>query len=69
MSSAGLRVRLLFTHITGASSVGPLERAGHAVTGVDISAVQIQRARSLVPGAHVIRADPACVASQVDGPA
>jgi ubiquinone/menaquinone biosynthesis C-methylase UbiE len=31
--------------------------AGHQVTGVDISDVQIERARSLVPGATFIRAD------------
>ncbi|MDA2810924.1 class I SAM-dependent methyltransferase [Nocardiopsis sp. RSe5-2] len=39
-----------------------LDRAGHAVTGVDISDVQIDRARSLVPGAYFIRADAARVA-------
>ncbi|GAA4232765.1 class I SAM-dependent methyltransferase [Actinomadura meridiana] len=34
-----------------------LAAAGHQVTGVDISDVQIERARSLVPGATFIRAD------------
>ncbi|MGP4020430.1 class I SAM-dependent methyltransferase [Saccharopolyspora sp. 5N708] len=34
-----------------------LASAGHAVTGVDFSAVQIQRARRLVPGAKFIQAD------------
>ena len=34
-----------------------LVAAGHRVTGVDISDVQIQRARHLVPGARFIRAD------------
>lgn len=34
-----------------------LVEAGFAVTGVDISEVQIERARSLVPGARFIRAD------------
>jgi ubiquinone/menaquinone biosynthesis C-methylase UbiE len=34
-----------------------LTAAGHEVTGVDISDVQIERARSLVPGATFIRAD------------
>jgi len=34
-----------------------LTAAGHQVTGVDISDVQIERARRLVPGATFIRAD------------
>jgi SAM-dependent methyltransferase len=34
-----------------------LAAAGHQVTGVDISDVQIERARRLVPGASFIRAD------------
>jgi 2-polyprenyl-3-methyl-5-hydroxy-6-metoxy-1,4-benzoquinol methylase len=34
-----------------------LDRAGHRVTGVDISEVQIERARRLVPAATFIRAD------------
>lgn len=34
-----------------------LAAAGHRVTGVDISDVQIERARRLVPGATFIRAD------------
>jgi SAM-dependent methyltransferase len=34
-----------------------LAAAGHQVTGVDISDVQIERARQLVPGATFIRAD------------
>ena len=34
-----------------------LAAAGHQVTGVDISDVQIERARQLVPGAVFIRAD------------
>ncbi|MEV5966493.1 class I SAM-dependent methyltransferase [Kribbella sp. NPDC051952] len=34
-----------------------LTAAGHHVTGVDISEVQIQRARELVPAAEFIRAD------------
>jgi ubiquinone/menaquinone biosynthesis C-methylase UbiE len=36
-----------------------LTAAGHQVTGVDISDVQIERARSLVPDATFIRADAA----------
>ncbi|QKW38268.1 class I SAM-dependent methyltransferase [Actinomadura sp. NAK00032] len=42
-----------------------LARAGHHVTGVDISDVQIERARALVPGAAFIRAD----ATDLDFPA
>ncbi|MFD8205875.1 class I SAM-dependent methyltransferase [Streptomyces sp. NPDC059695] len=34
-----------------------LVAAGHRVTGVDISEVQIRRARELVPGADFVRAD------------
>jgi 2-polyprenyl-3-methyl-5-hydroxy-6-metoxy-1,4-benzoquinol methylase len=34
-----------------------LAAAGHRVTGVDISDVQVERARQLVPGATFIRAD------------
>ena len=34
-----------------------LDAAGHRVTGVDISDVQIERARRLVPGATFLRAD------------
>ncbi|MFE6872603.1 class I SAM-dependent methyltransferase [Kitasatospora sp. NPDC057692] len=36
---------------------GLLVTAGHRVTGVDISEVQISRAQELVPGADFIRAD------------
>jgi SAM-dependent methyltransferase len=39
-----------------------LAAAGHQVTGVDISEVQIGRARRLVPGATFIRADATAVA-------
>src|SRR5690606_3426858 len=42
-----------------------LDEAGHSVTGVDISDVQIERARQLVPRATFIRAD----ATQVAFPA
>jgi ubiquinone/menaquinone biosynthesis C-methylase UbiE len=38
-----------------------LTAVGHQVTGVDISDVQIERARSLVPGATFIRADAAAL--------
>ena len=38
-----------------------LTAAGYAVTGVDISAVQIERARQLVPGATFHHADIAAV--------
>lgn len=41
-----------------------LTAAGHEVTGVDISDVQIQRARQLVPSATFIRAD----ATEIDFP-
>lgn len=34
-----------------------LTAAGHRVTGVDLSDVQVERARSLVPGATFVRAD------------
>lgn len=34
-----------------------LTAAGHRVTGVDVSEVQIERARRLVPGASFVRAD------------
>jgi ubiquinone/menaquinone biosynthesis C-methylase UbiE len=34
-----------------------LSAAGHSVTGVDVSDVQIARARTLVPGASFVRAD------------
>ena len=34
-----------------------LVAAGHHVTGVDVSAVQIDRARRLVPAAEFVRAD------------
>jgi SAM-dependent methyltransferase len=34
-----------------------LAASGYAVTGVDISAVQVQRARQLVPGAAFLHAD------------
>ncbi|MEV6283703.1 methyltransferase domain-containing protein [Kribbella sp. NPDC051770] len=47
----------------GCGSGLPLARelaaAGHAVTGVDISEVQIRRARELVPAAEFIQADAA----------
>jgi SAM-dependent methyltransferase len=47
----------------GCGSGLPLARdlagAGHAVTGVDISEVQIRRARELVPQAEFVRADAA----------
>ncbi|GAA1522247.1 class I SAM-dependent methyltransferase [Kribbella lupini] len=42
-----------------------LARAGHAVTGVDISEVQIRRARELVPEAEFVQAD----AASLDFPA
>ncbi|MFC0534056.1 class I SAM-dependent methyltransferase [Phytohabitans kaempferiae] len=42
-----------------------LADTGHAVTGVDLSDVQIERARRLVPGATFLRAD----ATEVDFPA
>lgn len=38
-----------------------LTAAGHRVTGVDVSRVQIERARRLVPGASFVRADLAAV--------
>src|SRR5262245_47287744 len=41
-----------------------LANAGHHVTGVDISEVQIERARRLVPAATFLRAD----ATQIDPP-
>jgi SAM-dependent methyltransferase len=41
-----------------------LSAAGHDVTGVDISEVQIERARCLVPGASFLQAD----APQLDFP-
>jgi 2-polyprenyl-3-methyl-5-hydroxy-6-metoxy-1,4-benzoquinol methylase len=34
-----------------------LARAGHSVTGVDLSDVQVERARALVPDARFVRAD------------
>ncbi|MEU3563351.1 class I SAM-dependent methyltransferase [Kitasatospora sp. NPDC006786] len=42
---------------TGVPVARSLVAAGHRVTGVDISEVQIRRARQLVPGADFIRAD------------
>ncbi len=42
---------------TGVPAVRSLITAGHRVTGVDISEVQIRRARELVPGADFVRAD------------
>ncbi|MDF3299058.1 class I SAM-dependent methyltransferase [Streptomyces tropicalis] len=42
---------------TGVPVARSLVTAGHRVTGVDISEVQIRRARELVPGADFIRAD------------
>ncbi|MFD0078428.1 class I SAM-dependent methyltransferase [Streptomyces sp. NPDC127166] len=42
---------------TGVPVARSLVAAGHRVTGVDISGVQIHRARELVPGADFIRAD------------
>ncbi len=44
-----------------------LVEAGFDVTGVDISEVQIERARSLVPGARFIRADMATWDTSADG--
>jgi ubiquinone/menaquinone biosynthesis C-methylase UbiE len=41
----------------GIPVAGRLTAAGHQVTGVDVSDVQIERARSLVPDATFIRAD------------
>jgi SAM-dependent methyltransferase len=38
-----------------------LAAAGYAVTGVDLSAVQVERARRLVPGARFLHADAARV--------
>jgi SAM-dependent methyltransferase len=37
--------------------VSDLAAGGYAVTGVDLSAVQVQRARRLVPGARFLLAD------------
>ncbi|MFB8171901.1 class I SAM-dependent methyltransferase [Kitasatospora purpeofusca] len=42
---------------TGVPAARSLVTAGHRVTGVDISEVQIRRARELVPGADFVRAD------------
>ncbi|NIK60023.1 class I SAM-dependent methyltransferase [Kribbella shirazensis] len=42
---------------TGVPVTRPLSTAGHRVTGVDISEVQISRARELVPGAEFVNAD------------
>ncbi|MFH9354937.1 class I SAM-dependent methyltransferase [Kitasatospora sp. NPDC017646] len=42
---------------TGVPVVRSLAAAGHRVTGVDISDVQVQRARELVPEAAFVRAD------------
>lgn len=50
---------------SGVPVVRDLTEAGHRVTGVDISEMQIRRARQLVPGADFIRAD----ATAVDFPA
>ncbi|WP_101392855.1 bifunctional 2-polyprenyl-6-hydroxyphenol methylase/3-demethylubiquinol 3-O-methyltransferase UbiG [Streptomyces sp. TLI_146] len=50
---------------SGVPVVRDLAEAGHRVTGVDISEMQIRRARELVPGPDFIRAD----ATAVDFPA
>jgi 2-polyprenyl-3-methyl-5-hydroxy-6-metoxy-1,4-benzoquinol methylase len=42
-----------------------LAASGYAVTGVDLSAVQVERARELVPAVHFLHAD----ATQVEFPA
>ncbi|MEV4560182.1 class I SAM-dependent methyltransferase [Kitasatospora sp. NPDC049285] len=42
---------------TGVPVARSLAAAGHRVTGVDISEVQIRRARELVPAAEFVRAD------------
>ena len=47
---------------TGVPVARALTAAGHRVTGVDISEVQIERARELVPQAEFIRADATTVA-------
>ncbi|ULR55657.1 class I SAM-dependent methyltransferase [Streptomyces deccanensis] len=47
---------------SGAPVVRDLVAAGHHVTGVDISEVQIRRAQKLVPHADFIRADATSVA-------
>lgn len=46
---------------TGVPVARDLADAGHRVTGVDISEVQIGRARQLVPGAEFIHADATAV--------
>ncbi len=43
-----------------------LAAAGHQVTGVDVSDVQIERARQLVPGAAFLRADATDIAFPPD---
>ncbi|MER7584318.1 class I SAM-dependent methyltransferase [Kitasatospora sp. NPDC097691] len=47
---------------TGVPVARSLTAAGHRVTGVDISDVQVQRARELVPKAEFIRADATALA-------
>lgn len=42
---------------SGVPMARALDRAGHRVTGVDISEVQVRRAREAVPGAEFVRAD------------
>jgi SAM-dependent methyltransferase len=42
---------------TGVPVARDLVAAGHRVTGVDISEVQVRRARELVPGAEFVHAD------------
>ncbi|MFB6893957.1 methyltransferase domain-containing protein [Kitasatospora sp. NPDC056327] len=47
---------------TGVPVVRSLTAAGHRVTGVDISDVQVRRARELVPEAEFVRADATALA-------
>ena len=49
--------RLLEVGCTAGHYTLTLAREGYQVTGVDISDVQVERARQLVPGADFIRAD------------
>nr|WSX53865.1 class I SAM-dependent methyltransferase [Streptomyces sp. NBC_00974] len=42
---------------TGRPTAEALVGAGHAVTGIDVSAVMVEAARLLVPGAHFEQAD------------
>ncbi|MET9606894.1 methyltransferase domain-containing protein [Streptomyces sp. NPDC006512] len=42
---------------TGRPTAERLARAGHAVTGIDVSAAMVETARARVPGAHFEQAD------------